>query len=71
MSAIDMFASVDTVKGKNGEKRISITLNGKVSCSKSVTTKFELSPNHLGCNALYPITLNQLLSREALLVIDD
>ena len=31
MSAIDMFASVDFVKGKTGEKRITISLNGKVS----------------------------------------
>ena len=38
MSAIDMFASVDTVKGKNGEKRITITLNGKVSRSNFALT---------------------------------
>lgn len=30
MSAIDLFTSVDVVKGKQGEMRVSITLNGKV-----------------------------------------
>jgi cyanate lyase len=29
MSAIDMYASVDVIKGKQGEKRFVITLNGK------------------------------------------
>ena len=31
MSAIDMFATVNTVTGKLGEKRMVITLNGKVT----------------------------------------
>lgn len=31
MSAIDMFATVDDVVGSAGEKRMVITLNGKVS----------------------------------------
>ena len=30
MSAIDMFATVHTIEGKLGEKRMVITLNGKV-----------------------------------------
>lgn len=32
MSAIDMFGTIDTVTGKLGEKRMVITLNGKVAC---------------------------------------
>lgn len=31
MSAIDMFASIDDVEGKLGEKRLVLTLNGKVA----------------------------------------
>ena len=30
MSAIDMFATIDKIKGKTGEDRVVITLNGKV-----------------------------------------
>jgi cyanate lyase len=30
MSAIDMFATIDDVVGTTGEKRLVITLNGKV-----------------------------------------
>lgn len=30
MSAIDMFASIEDVEGKLGEKRLVLTLNGKV-----------------------------------------
>ena len=33
MSAIDMFASIDDVEGKLGEKRLVLTLNGKVAYS--------------------------------------
>ena len=33
MSAIDMFATVHTIEGKLGEKRMVITLNGKVRSS--------------------------------------
>ena len=29
MSAIDMFGNVDIIKGKGGEARVSIQLNGK------------------------------------------
>ena len=35
MSAIDMFATIDTIKGKAGEDRLVITLNGKVRASLS------------------------------------
>ena len=31
MSAIDMFATIEDVEGKMGEKRLVLTLNGKVS----------------------------------------
>ena len=31
MSAIDMFASIEDVEGKQGEKRLVLTLNGKVT----------------------------------------
>ena len=31
MSAIDMFASIGDVEGKLGEKRLVLTLNGKVA----------------------------------------
>ena len=36
MSAIDMFATVDDVEGKLGEKRLVLTLNGKVSSPEPV-----------------------------------
>jgi cyanate lyase len=32
MSAIDMFATIDPIEGKLGERRMVITLNGKVCC---------------------------------------
>jgi len=31
MSAIDMFASIEDIEGKLGEKRLCLTLNGKVN----------------------------------------
>ena len=31
MSAIDMFGNVDIIKGKGGEARVTVQLNGKVS----------------------------------------
>lgn len=38
MSAIDMFAYVDDVVGTTGEKRMVITLNGKVRIKLSMDT---------------------------------
>lgn len=43
MSAIDLFASVDIVKGKTGEKRITITFNGKVKPLPLKTQQFTTS----------------------------
>lgn len=31
MSAIDMFASIEDIEGKLGEKRLCLTVNGKVN----------------------------------------
>ena len=33
MSAIDMFAQIEDIEGKLGEKRLVLTLNGKVAYS--------------------------------------
>ena len=42
MSAIDMFATVDDVVGSAGEKRMVITLNGKVMMPLSLHGHFKL-----------------------------
>ena len=34
MSAIDMFGNVDVIKGKQGEARVHIQLNGKVRATQ-------------------------------------
>lgn len=50
MSAIDMFGSVDILKGKEGEARVHIQLNGKVSLNAciAITIWAKLRvPNHL------------------------
>ena len=45
MSAIDMFATIEKIKGKTGEDRLVITLNGKVSssCSQSDTMSEQIN----------------------------
>ncbi len=40
MSAIDMFASIDDIVGGAGEKRVVITLNGKVSTTLYMPAAF-------------------------------
>ncbi len=55
MSAIDMFATIDKIKGKAGEDRIVITLNGKVrrSCFRACSSHLRCFPLcqqfHDGC----------------------
>ena len=46
MSAIDMFATIDKIKGKTGEDRIVITLNGKVSCMGTFVSSSSCRASH-------------------------
>ncbi len=48
MSAIDMFATIEDVEGKMGEKRLVLTLNGKVSLPDvNLTSAVLSSAGHL------------------------
>lgn len=54
MSAIDMFATIDTIEGKLGEKRMVITLNGKVGLDVILAAAAAAACNF--ANALYEVS---------------
>ena len=53
MSAIDMFATIEDVEGKLGEKRLVLTLNGKVSSVQPVAA------HHVWCRVAGSLTAGQ------------